>query len=453
MLTRARLTFFIALLLNAASLANAQDSSLANGTISGRVTVGGKAAPGVTLLLQTFETEATRTVVAETVSGLDGRFSLSGIAAGRYNLSPVAPALVAQTGAGDGTNGRPLTLSSGQTIEGLDFALTRGGVIGGQVTDAEGKPVVAERLRLIKVTEFGDMSNVALYNPAMLETDDRGMYRIYGIPDGRYILSAGESARSGAIRMGGKRGFYNRTFYPSTTDELKAQTVVVTPGSEVLNVDIRLGRLMQTHDAAGRIVNANGRPVANMTFAYVAVRDDGSNADTLGYGSRSDLKGEFRIVNLLPGSYAAFVTSDGEGGYYSDPVYFDVFNDDVSGLEIKLVQGSSVSGAVVVEGANDSTGLSALRGIPVGALMYQPELSSPGLWQKGLTADGLFRVQGLHPGKLRIALDGSLAARGLTLLRVERNGVEQRDGIDITPDEQVTGVRIILAYRADAAHP
>ncbi|HEV2707871.1 MAG TPA: hypothetical protein VGV59_18270 [Pyrinomonadaceae bacterium] len=455
MYLRAFITLFIALLLSAASHVSAQESATATASVSGRVTVGGKAVPGVTLLLQTSEPEAARTIVAKAVSGVDGRFSINGIAAGRYQVVPVTPAFIAPTEEGYGSPGKALALAQGQAVEGFDFALTRGGVITGQVTDAEGKPVVGERIRLVEVTETEDMSQVTVYTPSMLETDDRGVYRIYGLPSGRYLVSVGESAQSGAIRMGGRRGFYTRTFHPGVTDEFKARTVVVTAGSEVTNVDIRLGRLVQTYDAVGRIVGArDGLPVPGTTFAYVAVKDNGMLSDILGYGSRSDARGEFRIVNLLPGSYAAFVTSDGESGFYSDPIYFDVLNEDVAGLEIKLLQGSSVSGTVIVEGANEPSIASGLAATPLSALMYQSDFGGGDVLQKRLNADGSFRIRGLRPGKLRVAVGNPLAAKGLTLRRVERNGVEQRDGIDIAPEEQVTGVRIVLAYRAaDAARP
>jgi len=452
-----RMVFLIALLLlllHAAARAHAQDSSAGTGSISGRVSADGRAAPGVTLVLQSAEPGAAGALISRATTDGEGRFRINGIAAGRYNLAPITPAFVAQTNSGDyGPPGKALSLRHGEAAEGVDFVLTRGGVITGRVMDEDGKPIITTHVRLIRVEAGESFSLVTLFIPSMLETDDRGAYRIYGIPPGRYILAAGESAQSGAIRAGGKRGFYRRTFYPNAADEWKAETVVVTPGGEVTGIDIALGRLEQTYDVTGRIIDAkSGQTMPDTTFAYVAVKEDGRLSDTLGYGLRSGPKGEFRIGNLLPGSYAAFVISDGRGNFYSDPVFFEVSTREVSGLEIKVLRGSSLSGMVVVEGAGDAAALSKLSKIPLGAFMYQPELNGRGIFQSRLNADGTFSLNGLRPGRLMVALDDSLVARGFTLLRVERNGGEQHDDIDIAPGAQVTGVRIVLAFRGDGAH-
>jgi hypothetical protein len=451
-----RIVFLIALLSlppHAAARAQAQDSSAGTSTISGRVSADGRAAPGVTLVLQSAEQGAAGAFVSRTTTDGEGRFRINGVAAGRYNLTPVTPAFVAQTDSGAYVlPGKALSLGRGEAADGVDFVLTRGGVITGRVTDEDGRPVIATHVRLIRVEAGESFSLVTLFTPSMLETDDRGAYRIYGVPPGRYILAAGESAASGAIRAGGKRGFYRRTFYPNAPDEWKAETVDVTRGGEVTGIDIALGRLAQTYDATGRIIDAkSGRPMPDTTFAYVAVKEDGTLSDTLGYGLRSGPKGEFLIGNLLPGSYAAFVISDGRRDFYSEPVFFEVLTREVSGLEIKVLRGSTLSGTVIVEGAGDAALLSKLSAIPLGAFMYQPEVSGRGIFQNRINPDGTFSLNGLRPGRLRVALDDSLAARGFTLLRVERNGGEQRDDIDIAPDAQVTGVRIVLAFRGDGA--
>ena len=37
----------------------------------------------------------------------------------------------------------------------------------------------------------------------MYQTDDRGVYRIYGLPAGHYKLSAGDEGRGGGMRAAG----------------------------------------------------------------------------------------------------------------------------------------------------------------------------------------------------------------------------------------------------------
>jgi hypothetical protein len=48
-----------------------------------------------------------------------------------------------------------------------------------------------------------------------------------------------------------------------------------------------------------------------------------------------------------------------------------------------------------------------------------------------INPDGSFRVTGLRPGKVRIVLGGTPAPKGFALLRVEREGSVQRDGVEV----------------------
>jgi hypothetical protein len=60
-----------------------------------------------------------------------------------------------------------------------------------------------------------------------------------------------------------------------------------------------------------------------------------------------------------------------------------------------------------------------------------------------VAADSSFRIGGLKAGRVKI---GPLpyGAQKFSLLRVERDGVEQLDGIEIQLNEQITGVRVIM---------
>jgi hypothetical protein len=59
--------------------------------------------------------------------------------------------------------------------------------------------------------------------------------------------------------------------------------------------------------------------------------------------------------------------------------------------------------------------------------------------------DGSFRLGGLRPGRVHFAL-GWPQVPGLTLARVELNGVEQRGGLEVGDGVQLTGARVVLVY-------
>ena len=73
------------------------------------------------------------------------------------------------------------------------------------------------------------------------QTDDRGIYRIFGLEPGRYIVGVGASSED-AVQPIGNRGLYKRAYHPDAVDESNARIIEVTPGGEIKNVDIKLSR-------------------------------------------------------------------------------------------------------------------------------------------------------------------------------------------------------------------
>ena len=63
-----------------------------------------------------------------------------------------------------------------------------------------------------------------------------------------------------------------------------------------------------------------------------------------------------------------------------------------------------------------------------------------------VNADGGFRIAGIRPGK--VSLSSFVAPGGpavaLRLLRIERNGIEWRDGVDVRSGEDISGLRLVL---------
>jgi protocatechuate 3,4-dioxygenase beta subunit len=372
---------------------------------------------------------------------------------GRYNVVAVAPAMVGSNEGQDGQMGKTVTIAEGETVEKIDFSLVRGGVISGRVTDSDGAPVIGEHINLLNADKNQRMrGSYSSYNPFMFETDDRGIYRLYGIPAGRYTVSIGNAPEEGAIRYG-NRGYYARTFYPGVTDESKATIMEVTEGSEALSVDITLGRKSQTFAAMGRVIDENGQPVPNIRVGNGSVMKDQNRMGSIGYGALTDDKGRFRLDGMLPGRYAAFIWGDPDVNGYGDPVLFDVAEGDVSGLELKLRRGSSISGIAVIEGTTDRSVLAKLSQLSVsaGSSERTETLTAPTFSNTKIAPDGSFHITGLRPGKVRLYLSMFPPPPGFTLARVERDGVPQRE-IEVAPGAQVTGVRVVFEYGTGSIH-
>ncbi|MBA2645956.1 MAG: carboxypeptidase regulatory-like domain-containing protein, partial [Pyrinomonadaceae bacterium] len=384
------------------------------------------------------------------VADQDGRFMLTNIPAGRYQLTPVAADMVVSDNNDSWRPGKPVNLAAGEMAEGFDFQITRGGVVTGRITDHEDKPIIGERisLELLDKNNQPQRSNFN-YSRQFMDTDDRGIYRVYGLPAGRYRVSAGEDPKGDGLRFGGRRGFYPKVYYPNVTEAPEAKIIEVLEGGETTDINITLGPLAQAYMLSGRVVNEGGEPAPGLMLGYGKVHE-GGRVGGVGYGMGmpTNARGEFRIDNVLPGHYAAFVVTREAGDVYSDAVSFEINDKDVSGIEIKVHPSATISGHVVIEGTTDRNLISRLlQQISLYANTETPgQVSAPNWTETRVSADGSFRVARLSPGKARVTMGGWPPPRGLTLTRIERGGVEQKNGIEVAAGEQVADLRLVVAY-------
>jgi len=79
--------------------------------------------------------------------------------------------------------GQTVNVAEKESITKIDFALVRGGVITGRVTDLEGRPIIGEKVNVVAKSAARDSGpNPMAFLPTRKnQTDDRGVYRIYGL--------------------------------------------------------------------------------------------------------------------------------------------------------------------------------------------------------------------------------------------------------------------------------
>ena len=426
----------------------------ATGSISGRVTIGDVAARGVTVLLVSADNAPIERPVAKATTDQDGHFQMKGVPAGSYFLQAFAPALVAASDNVFGRQGKAINIIEGEAVESVDIALRTGGVITGRVTDAEGQPLIQENVRLFSVLEQGRKQATYLQNNlpsnSMFSTDDRGVYRLFGVPAGRYIVCVGVDISGPNARINGGNTYYPLTYHPDVIEEGKATVIELASGSEATGVDIVLGRPSTGYSVSGRIVDAvTGEPVVGMMYGYGALDAQSGRLNISSFtSSTSNARGEFRLDGVTPGSYAAFAAPASDSDMYSDRAPFTVGDGDVAGLVVKVHVGSSIIGNVIIEGADGQPGaprLSEVRfGVSSGSLNVAPR-NSP----VRIAPDGSFRTTGLPRGIAGFSMYYP-TPKGLALLRVERDGVEQKNGIEVGSGEEISGVKVVFGYGTGA---
>ncbi|MEK6286057.1 MAG: carboxypeptidase-like regulatory domain-containing protein [Acidobacteriota bacterium] len=444
-------TMIVTIVATAHSWTPVQSSQTTEATcsISGRVMIADLPARGVTVLLLPAENRPSEKPLAKAITDQDGRFQLTGVPAGQHLLQAFAPALVARGDNMIGGSGKLIHITAGESIEGIDIALTRGAVITGRVTDADGQPLIQENVRLFAVSEQGRKESIHLPNAsfATYATDDRGVYRVFGLPPGRYIVCVGMDTGAPTSRMASGNTYYPATYHPDVADEAKATVVEVSAGSEATGVDIVLGRASKAYSASGRIVDANtGKPIVAMQYGSASLDSGGRQVFATSSGaSTSGARGEFRIDGLAPGQYSAYAVPIPDSEMYSDTAPFTVNDSDVAGLEIKVRRGSTIIGSVIIEGAEGQRGAPPLSEVRVGISSGLVN-AAPRNRLLSIAADGSFRVTGLPRGVANFHVFTYPSNTGLTLVRVERDGVEQKNGVEIGVAGEISGVRVVFAY-------
>ncbi len=406
-----------------------------------------------------------------------GRFLFSGLPAGRYDLTASKPGFV--TGAygakRPGRGGTPVVLMNDQRVNLAPIVMARGAVIAGTVRDARGEPVQGVRVHVMREgysPQNGERMLLAVSAPGG-ETDDRGMYRIYGLLPGEYFAALdppfalpgdlrqvteqsmqtalqqvhappggagptpfGPTPQSG--RAGPSVG-YATIFYPGTSSAADASAITLEAGEARVDIDMPL-RLVPTASIEGVVVDANGQPAPSAQLSLVA---NGLPAGTasiimslLSAGlTRPHADGSFTIAGIPPGQYTLAARTRGAGAFGGPlpgtPVAWatadlSIDGADVAGVRLSLQPGMTISGRVAFEGASPPPiDLAHFR------VLLSPVLSGGAVAivppPQQTDAQGRFTFKDVMPGRYRLAAEAtgpSSAASAWTLASAAIDGRE-----------------------------
>ena len=195
--------------------ANAKPEPI-TGSISGRVVNdSGQGMPNVTVYARPSLAQSQRATVTDS----EGSFKFDGLDSALYQFFAVAPGYIL-----------PPRDPDAETLyyrlnDSVSLSLIKGGVITGTVLSSSGEPVVQVTVRALLVRDANGKAPKSLGFQMARTTDDRGVYRIYGLAPGTYVVSAG-----GRNSYGGT-GAYDEdspTYAPSSTRDTAAQILVTS---------------------------------------------------------------------------------------------------------------------------------------------------------------------------------------------------------------------------------
>jgi hypothetical protein len=234
----------------------------------------------------------------------------------------------------------------------VTLVLARGGVITGRVMDAKGEPAIGVRVNMVRI-RTPDGKPVQEVNRFMrsLEkmTDDRGVYRNYGLLPGVYVVSA---AGQFSQNWGGATAHSEEapTFYPSTMRDAAAE-VTLRAGEELSDVDIRL-RGERGHAISGTVAGVTDAAHAEQTTIVALI-----SASTTEYHGQVFMNGRagnegFVFDSLSDGEYdlvAERYVSEGWRKLAVASRRVQVKGADVTGLRLTFLPVGSISGRLVFE--------------------------------------------------------------------------------------------------------
>jgi protocatechuate 3,4-dioxygenase beta subunit len=442
-------------------------------TVQGRVTLDGSPYAGGIMLLQSDEREPDEMLTAPpaptAVTDSDGRFRFAQVAAGKYHVTMHAQAYVLLTGPSSA-----ITVGEGDAIENQDFKLTRGGVITGKVTDPEGHPRIEEMVSLALVEAANGERRLNSFSSR--QTDDRGVYRLFGVPPGKYKVMAQTVGQMEGLF--GNQPEFALTYYPNASQEADAKIIEVRAGVEVEGIDIVMARAeaeeKKGFTVSGRLVEGEtGKPVSGSmvmlmpNYEASEKRDDkpASRGAAPSMPATTDGLGQFRFSGVASGSYQAMTVNmqgmlTGEGGStYADPLKFTVAEGDVTGLEIKLKSGATVQGTIAFDtkpSAAPDPAANALLGSMMLIAVPAREVDANGTPAPAVMADDMmgggmamakpdqtFVIKGLKPGKYTVMAQ-SLTGQKARLVRIERNHAAIQH-IQVSGTENISNVKLVFA--------
>jgi hypothetical protein len=234
-----------------------------------------------------------------------------------------------------------MTATSNKSGVELVLRVARGGVITGRLTEQDGAPAVwVKALATLALNAEGKPTPTTFATSAF--TDDRGVYRLYGLPAGGYHLAVGGKGQD----SGGRVPDSQPLFYYPNGDLQSATPVSVNLGQEVTGIDFPRRR-RASRQVSGVIANPPAELAPSGAPVNVWLVRSGGRIDFSTDAKEKEGRLEFTFEDVIDGEYQLIAEMPSSTLQASSTAQRLLVNGaNVSDLSISLNLLSDVSGRV-----------------------------------------------------------------------------------------------------------
>lgn len=339
-----------------------------------------------------------------------GKFEFKELPADRYTVAvSKLPYLGTVAGARRPNGaGSPVVVASGAVIGNITIRLPMSSAISGIIRDERGQPAPGAAVALFKRTTQ-HAERVLIRIGEVATTDDRGAYRIHGLPPGEYVVSAMQMRQDAArvltssevdlVLNGGAAPpppapddlAYVPVYFPGTPRLDDARPVTLTTGDDRQNIDFQVARVRMGRVDGSVIASELGTyQTVSITMETVA----GSSPMTQALSRIVDPDNTFDVTRP-PGRYTIFAQSSGS----EKQVAFAEINIEAgqtTPVQMTLHPPVTLAGHLSANGSAPFPALTGhrvqVKGLSPGVSTLTPQVSSA-------TAAGEFTVKNLVPGR------------------------------------------------------
>jgi hypothetical protein len=322
--------------------------------------------------------------------------------------------------------GSVVTVGSGQAVKEIAIRMQPHAVISGRVLDDEGEPI--PHVQVQAMTYRYMQGRKQLMPTGNGSTNDLGEYRIFGLPPGKYFVSASpprQPMMEGPMpaQPQQEESGLGITYFPGSTEVSSAAPVTIIAGQPSSNIDIQLRRV-QTVRVRGRILNAatdaQGR---GRTGLFLTPADNSGGAFMQRSNAQVRPDGTFEFRGVRPGSYYLVAQRFTEQQPQMTRVPLQVGNSNLDGVEFALQPAMEVTGEVRLP--DDAT----IKPSQVSVTLFPKDFSMFGPMQNArVNDDGTFVLKNVMPDTYRVVAN----VGGPLFLRSVQIGQQEAPNREIT---------------------